>query len=113
MSQNLFIPSLEKNPATVASSNQIFIHPHQRCIPPLDNYFYITTGFPIVGAWRAAPPIQQFFLKPPSYQNRCPTWGNPLVKNEPPPHLKNTPLQMKRESPFHEMIPRKSTININ
>ena len=35
----------------------------------------------------------------------------PLLKNEIPPPEKQPPI--KHEKPFHEMIPRKSTININ
>ena len=55
------------------------------------------------------------FFEPssPPHQNWCPPWGAP-----PPPHLKMKPapsekqtLPLKREAPFHEMIPRKSTIN--
>ena len=37
------------------------------------------------------------------------TWGVPPLKNE-APILKTSP-PLKREASFHEMIPRKSTIN--
>ena len=63
------------------------------------------SGFPIVGgSMRGVPPILQFFLNSP-YQNRCPPWGAPSLKNEAP--------RLKHETLFHEMIPRKSTINNN
>ena len=56
--------------------------------------------------------ILRFFSKPP-HKNRCPPmgWGAAHLKMK-PPHLKNTPLPpLKHEKPFHEMIPRTSTIN--
>ena len=45
------------------------------------------------------------------HQDRNPSMGHLPVKNE-APHLKNT-HPLKREAPFHEMIPKKSTINNN
>ena len=48
-----------------------------------------------------------------AHQNRCPPWGIPPIKNEVPPSEKQPSLPLKREAPFHEMIPRKITININ
>ena len=44
-----------------------------------------------------------FFRTP--HQNRCPPWGVSPLKNEAP--------ILKHEATFHEMIPRKSTINNN
>ena len=53
------------------------------------------------------PPILEFFQKTP-HQTWCPSMG------QPPPHLKMKPATpLKREAPFHEMIPRKSKINNN
>ena len=72
-----------------------------------------------MGGHGGAPPIQRFFFEKP-HQNQCPPMGH-----QPPPHLKmKPPLSekqplpppsplLKREVPFHEMIPRKSTINNN
>ena len=59
------------------------------------------------------PPIQQFFLNslPPIKTNASP-WGSSHLKMN-PPIWKTIPPSFKRESPFHEMIPRKSTINSN
>ena len=54
------------------------------------------------------PPIQRFFPNPPSK----PPMGYPSYLKMKPLHLKNNP-PLKREAPFHEMIPRKSTINNN
>ena len=77
------------------------------------------TGFPIFrGAWQAPPSSYNFFLKLPSIKTDYPHEGAPPLKNE-APHLKNnTPPPppsppLKHEAPFHEMIPRKSTINNN
>ena len=71
--------------------------------------FQVLTGFPIVGtAWGDAPPsILQFFSKnPPS--NLMPFHGAP------PTQLKNDATHpIEREAPFHEIIPRKRTINNN
>ena len=51
-----------------------------------------------------------FFQKTPS--KPMPShWAHPQLKNE-DPHLKNKP-PLKHEVPFHEMTPRKSTINNN
>ena len=57
------------------------------------------------------PPILRIFLNPP-YQNRCPSPPHPHLKMKPPPSEKQPPL-LKHETPFHEMIPRKSAINNN
>ena len=77
-----------------------------------------STRFPIVGgmgAWHP-PPSFNFFRPPSPHQNQCPPWGtppSPHLKMK-PPHLKNNPPPpLKCEVPFHEMIPRKSTINNN
>ena len=55
------------------------------------------------------PSHAMLFFEKPQHQNRCPP-----LKNE-APHLENNPpsLPWKRETPFHEMIPRKSTVNNN
>ena len=72
--------------------------------------FQVLTGFPIVGrVWGGypTPPCVQFFRKTP-HQTSCSSIGHRL------PHLKmKPPTPLKREAPFHEMIPRKSTINNN
>ena len=58
----------------------------------------------------------------PSIKTDALPWGAPPLKNEAPSPLKNNPLplpptppppRLKRETPFHEMIPRKTTINNN
>ena len=75
--------------------------------------FPLLAGFPIVGeAWGGAPPpiLQFFFEPPPPHQNRCPHGAHPSLKYEAPPSEKQLP-PLKREAPFHEMIPRKSIIN--
>ena len=60
------------------------------------------------GGEGVCPPIQQFFSTPPM------GWDNPPpIKNTPPLPSEKHPPQMKHEVSFHEMIPRKSTININ
>ena len=53
-------------------------------------------------------------VNPPRKTDALP-WGDPPLKNEAPSPLKNEPLppRLKRETPFHEMIPRKTTINNN
>ena len=51
----------------------------------------------------------KFFRNPP-HQNWYPPWGIPPLKNE-APHLKNNLPPLKHEAPYHEMIPRKRTIN--
>ena len=73
--------------------------------------------FPIVGkkgAWGAPPAHPTIFLETPSpIKTDAPPWGvTPHLKMKPPPSEKQTP-PLKREAPFHEMIPRKSTINNN
>ena len=60
-------------------------------------------------------PILQVFLKNSPPEPMLSPWGTPPLKNE-AHHLKNTPPpppQLKHETPFHEMIPRKSTIDNN
>ena len=61
------------------------------------------------------PPSYDFFWHPPPPdQNRCPSHGVPphlKMKCHPPPHYLKKLLPLKHETPFHEMIPRKSTIN--
>ena len=66
-------------------------------------------GFPWwEGAWGAPFPHPTIFPNPPSK----PHMGYPPYLKMKPLHLKNNP-PLKREAPFHEMIPRKSTINNN
>ena len=69
------------------------------------------TGFPIVGEGGAPHPT--FFSNPPPPSKPMPPMGHPSFKNEGPPSEKTIPLPLKREAPFHEMIPRKGTINNN
>ena len=60
------------------------------------------------------PVILWFFLKPPSHlhQNWCPPMGgHPHLKMKPP--IWKTIPPLKPETPFHEMIPRRSTTNNN
>ena len=52
-----------------------------------------------------------FFLNPPPAKTDAPPWGTPPLKNDASFHLKNNLHPLKHETPFHEMIPRKSTIN--
>ena len=70
------------------------------------------SGFLIVeGAWGDAPHLAMFFeTAPPKLMPLmgCP----PPFKNE-APQLKNNPPLLKHETLFHEIIPRKSTINNN
>ena len=64
-----------------------------------------STGFPIVGDM-PPPPHPSFFFEPlPLIKTDAPHGAHPPLKNEAPP--------LKPEAPFHEMIPRKSTINKN
>ena len=58
---------------------------------------------------RGAEGSYKFFRNPP-HQNWYPPWGIPPLKNE-APHLKNNLPPLKHEAPYHEMIPRKCTIN--
>ena len=66
-----------------------------------------TPGFPIVGGHGgdAHPHLMIFFENPPTKTDALP------LKNEPLPSEKETPLPLKHETSFHEMIPRKNTIN--
>ena len=52
-----------------------------------------------------------FFENPP-IKTDAPLWGIPQLKNEARPSEKQIP-PLKHETPLHEMIPRKSTINNN
>ena len=52
-----------------------------------------------------APLMLQFFFETPPHQNQSPVGVHPPLKNEAPP--------FKPKTPFHEMIPRKSTIKNN
>ena len=62
------------------------------------------------------PPSYVFFFENRPIKTDAPPNGvHPPLKNE-APDLKNTsppPPPLKRKAPFHEMIPRKSTINNN
>ena len=78
--------------------------------------FQILTGFNIVGrAWEGegvASPHPTIFFKP-SPSRLMPLHGAPSPPPPPPQPFKNeTPLS-KREAAFHEMIPRKSSLNSN
>ena len=65
------------------------------------------------GASPSSPPSYIFFWPPLPHQNWCSSWGAPSpLKNE-AWTSENTPPPLKHEAPFHEMIPRKSTINNN
>ena len=61
------------------------------------------------------PTSYDFFRTSPRIKSDAPHGAHAPLKNEPPPQSeKQTPLPpLKREAPFHEMIPRKSTINNN
>ena len=69
----------------------------------------VLTGFPIVGrTWGGCPPLCYNFFEKLPIKPDAPPWGTPT------PHLKmKPPNPLKHEAPFHEMIPRKSTINNN
>ena len=68
------------------------------------------SGSPIVGAWGVLPPYPMI-LKTPPIKTDAPHGAPPHLKMKPLPSEKHPPL--KHEAPFHEMIPRKSTINNN
>ena len=75
------------------------------------------SGFPIVerrhGGWEAPPLLRNFFEPP--YQKTDARHGAPAtpdLKMKPPTSEKQLP-PLKHETPFPEMIPRKSTINNN
>ena len=58
-------------------------------------------------------PYYKFFPTPsPPIKTDVPSWGVAPLKNEARPSEKQTP-PLKREALFHEMIPRKSTMNNN
>ena len=59
-------------------------------------------------------PYYKFFptTSPPPIKTDVPSWGVAPLKNEARPSEKQTP-PLKREALFHEMIPRKSTMNNN
>ena len=67
------------------------------------------------GTWGGAPPlIQRFFFWNPRPSKPMPHMGHPPpINNEVPPSEKQPSPPLKREAPFHEMIPRKITINSN
>ena len=62
------------------------------------------------GGMRGATHPTIFFTPPPSPP---PHTHTDTLKNEAAPHLKKISPPLKCEAPFHEMIPRKSTINNN
>ena len=67
------------------------------------------------GTWGGGTPPHPtiFFLKPPPIKTDAPHGASPPIKNEVPPSEKQPSPPLKREAPFHEMIPRKITINSN
>ena len=60
---------------------------------------------------RIVAPHPTILFETPPIKTETPQWGTSHLKMK-PPHLKNTDL-LKREAPFHEMIPKKSTIKNN
>ena len=58
------------------------------------------------------PPSCNVFRNPPT-KTDAPHGASPPFKNEGPQLKNNPPPLLKRETPFHEIIPRKSTINNN
>ena len=74
------------------------------------------TGFPIVVGGAAARagvlPHPAIFFENPPLKTDAPLWGILKLKNEARPSEKQIP-PLKHETPLHEMIPRKSTINNN
>ena len=70
------------------------------------------SGLPIVVVG-GHPPIQQIFFEKNAHQNWCPHEAPPQLNNDPPPPIWKTIPPLKHEVPFHELIPRKSTINDN
>ena len=75
-------------------------------------FFGYCVGFPIVGehAGGTPPTSYIFFRKPPPAPKPMPPHRAP---SPPPSDLKMKPPLLKYETPFHEMIPRKNTINNN
>ena len=91
----------------ITSRNAFLEHLEELTFPNLSR----SQGFPRWGAW-GCPSILGFFLETP-LSKPMPSMGcTPHLKIK-PPHLKNKPNPLKREALFHEMIPRKSTINNN
>ena len=64
------------------------------------------------GAW-GAPPILRFFFERPPTKTDAPHGAPPPPLKMKPSHLENKHPQLKHETPFHEVIPRKSAINNN
>ena len=78
-----------------------------------DTLYINTSGFPIVGggAWGERGVLSQptiFFFETLPIETDAPYGLPPPLKNESPPSEKQAP-SLKREAPFHEMNPRKST----
>ena len=68
----------------------------------------------VVAGHGGHPPHLTIFFRKPPHQNRCPPMGHPLhLKIKSPPPSEKQPPPLKRQVPFHEVIPRKSTINDN
>ena len=65
------------------------------------------------GAWGVSPHPTIFFETSPPPSKQMPIPIHPSLKNEAPRSEKQPPPALKREVSFHEMIPRKSTINNN
>ena len=83
------------------------------------SFFYIMCLHRVSHSWGARgeeggtpSPSYNFFQKPP-IRTDAPPMGHTHHLKMKPPHLKNKPPSLKCEAPFHEMIPRKSTINNN
>ena len=59
------------------------------------------------------PPSYDFFSKTPPTKTDAPHMEHPPLLNDPPIWKTKPPPSLKHETPFHEMLPRKSTINNN
>ena len=75
-------------------------------------------GFPIVGGMGDTPcpppPILLIFSKTPPTKTDVPHMEHaPHLKMTPQSEKQPPPPSLKHETPFHEMLPRKSTINNN
>ena len=64
------------------------------------------------GGMSGGDPHPAIFFENPPIKTDASLWGIPQLKNEARPSEKQIP-PLKHETPLHEMIPRKSTINNN